>query len=156
MRIGLGALAADLVVEQTVSLLGVPSILEDDARDALAALIHAPIKDTIDATASDQWLQSDPFMRSLISMSADIQIDSTIELQAGPEVNGREEIRSLSVEHDGQKYSAGSAVVPVAASWEGTSTLGPQPVLTIEEHEFALRYGEIIRWMVDEVLGSRS
>jgi hypothetical protein len=158
---GVGTIVADLIVEQVVSLAGVPSPLEDAAREQVAAAIHEPIRDYVDARVPSDLAPDSPFLTSLAEILGDVEVESDIELTvAGSDssfLGGAETVTAMTLRRGERSVrlpvdllELGEASVPVGALIEGrvdTST-----TIDIEPHEFALRIDVLLTYAATELL----
>ncbi len=148
-----GDVVEDLVVDEAVGLLGVPSILEDEARKLLVELVDGAIRDRINDSTLASQLAEDPFYQALSELSAAVQVESTIDLEQGTspnQVTGREEFHSVSVSRDGKVYEL-DTLVPVAARWDGDFDKG---TLTIDQHSVDIAFSDVANTLISEVLGT--
>jgi len=156
----LGDVAADLLVDEIVDRANVPEQLRDKAEEAVRAAIAAKVKTLVDTGAPAPLRPDSELMKKLGVVLASTEVRSTIEL-TGPAatVRGTEELRGFTFTHEGVKKSltvdellAGAApLVTLAADWKGKEA-GPG-ALDIEAHDFELRVGKLVLWVVQNVLG---
>lgn len=148
---GPGTVVADLVVEQVVSLAGVPSFLEDEAREKVAAVLRAPIRDYVDGRVPDELVPGSALLNELEQIFASVEVDSRIEL-AGDDrdgLTGTETITALRLRHGERSILVpadairrGDASVPVAASID--ARMSTASTLALEPHDFELRIHELL------------
>jgi hypothetical protein len=155
----LGDVVADLMVEQIVSLAGVPSLLEDKASDVVRDLIGAKVKALVDTSAPAPLRPDSELMKKLAVVLASTEVTSTIELIAPSRdvVRGTEEVRSFTYGFEGRRkvLAAGDLlartvpIVTIGADWKGKVSNG---ALVVEQHDYAIRFGKMLLWVVDNVL----
>jgi len=147
-----GDAAAELLVEQVIDLVGVPSLLKDKASEVLYGLIAADVKTAIDEQAPPLLQPDSALMQALAASLAKVEVVSAIEIQKGllpGSVSGEETIVSVSFDIDETTYTLTSAdlfpeqVASIAADWSGK--VASSSTLDIDEHEFSLRYGELVK-----------
>jgi hypothetical protein len=80
----LGDVLAVLVIDRAVSVIGPPSFLEDELRDALTALAHDPIADFVDANTPDVLDPSTGALAELAEILSQVEVTSEIVLTADP------------------------------------------------------------------------
>ena len=156
----LGDVAADLLVEEIVDRANVPAQVRDKAEEAVRAAIAAKVKTLVDTSAPPALRPDSELMKKLGVVLASTEVRSTIELTGPPAtVRGTEELRGFTFTHDGLRKSltvdellAGATpLVTLAADWKGKETA--PGILEIEAHDFELRVGKLVLWVVQNVLG---
>jgi hypothetical protein len=155
-----GDVAADLLVDEIVSLSGVPDALEERATDAVHDLIADKVKATVDERAPADLRPGSPLMMKLAAVLATTEVASTITLTAGEragEVEGTEEVRSLTITVAGQRLTLDraellgeNAAVGLGADLRGQQTA--PDTLAIDEHTFGVRYGKLLLWAATRVI----
>lgn len=155
----LGVVAGELFVEETLALAGLPSAIEGEARGVLMDRIGAEIRTWVDARTPAELQAGSPFMRALAETTAQIDYESELTLAASSTaVGGVETFRRVSVDRAGTTYEAPlDAILPAApdavvaeTDFRGTASAS---ALSIDPHVVQLRYGLLIVWLTDEVLG---
>jgi hypothetical protein len=159
---GVGTIVADLVIEQVVSLAGVPSPLEDAAREKVAAVVHEPIREYVDSRVPSILVPESELLTELGAILGDVDVESDIELAVAAtddtRLTGRETLlslelrrgeRSLRLPVDG--LAIGNASVPIGANISGDITAGT--ALSIAPHSFALRFDVLLAHAATELLG---
>ena len=147
-----GDLVEDVLIEQAVGLLGVPSFLEQEAESAVRKLMNGKVSEWINQSTTAEKLMEDPFYRELAELSARIQVDSTIDLEAGigaSEMVGREQFHSIHVIRDGKAHQL-DLVLPVAATWSGVVESGS---FVVDAHAVELAWSEVVNAIASDVLG---
>ncbi len=149
----LGDLVQDLVIEEAVNALGLPFGLDDEATDLINTIVDNKIRDSINESTTAKRLLEDPFYQDLSQLSADIHVESTIDLEAGSsssQVLGREKFHSISAKRNGTLHEL-DLVLPVAALWRGSFRDG---TLDIDDHSVDIAFSSLINTMISEVLGT--
>jgi hypothetical protein len=156
----LGDVVADLLVDEIVKRAGVPSLLEDKARDVVHDLIAKKVKDAVDGNAPALLKPDSELMKKLAAVLATTEVKSTIELTEGAKgaVRGSEELRSLTFSYLGMKSSLPIGdllertvpLVTLGADLKGKETAGA--TLALESHDYALRLGKLVLWVVINVI----
>jgi hypothetical protein len=156
---GVGTVVADLIVEQVVSLAGVPSPLEDAAREKVAAVVHEPIREYVDARVPSELVPESELLTELGAILGDVEVESDIELAAGAtdtRLAGRETLLALQLRRGDRSLrlpvdvlALGDASVPVAGDIDGSAT---GTALAIESHSFALRFDVLLAYAATELL----
>lgn len=157
----LGDVVADLLVDQIVGLAGVPSAVHDQAVSVVRSLVGGTIKTLVDAAAPDALKPNSPLMMKLATVLTSTEVASTIDLYAGTpasSVRGMEELRTLKFSFQGRTGTLPVGdllertvpLVTLGADWRGTQS--GADLLVIDPHEFALRFGKMLLWIVDNVL----
>jgi len=124
-------------------------------------LVGGTIKTLVDAAAPDALKPNSPLMMKLATVLASTEVMSTIDLYAGTpagSVRGMEELRTLKFGFQGRTGTLPVGdllertvpLVTLGAEWEGTQS--GADVLVIDPHEFALRFGKMLLWIIDNVL----
>jgi hypothetical protein len=151
-----GDAVAEGLIEQIIDALGVPSLLHDRAYDTLASLFAADVAALVDAAAPTELAPTSPLVRALSASLADIDVESTITLDHGTipgSLEGTETIVALAYTHDSTVYRlAASDLAPgtsIAADWSGRAS-GLE--LSVDQHTFALRFGELVRRIAERVV----
>jgi hypothetical protein len=156
---GVGTVVADLIVEQVVSLSGVPGPLEDAAREQVAAAIHEPIRAHVDERVPDDLVPDSPFLTDLAAIFADVDVESDIELTlaGATRLGGSETITAMRLEHGERSLrlpvdvlELGQAKVPIGALVDGS--IDSDTKITMDSHEFALRIDVLLTYAATELL----
>ena len=156
---GVGGLVADIVVYQIVSAAGVPSALEEDARDAVAELIREPIRARVAAALPAELLPESGLMGDLNAILASVQVTTLLSLFQSPtDANalfGTEVIETMSISRGGSiallslpDLLEGSGAIEIAADL-AVEVTGPSAV-EISRHELQIRLGRLIEMAVEE------
>jgi hypothetical protein len=158
---GAGTVVADLIVEQVVGLAGVPGPLQDAARAQVAATIHAPIRDYVDAQVPDDLLPDSELLTELAAIFADVEVESDIALAMAsrdPErITGTETVTAMRLQHGERSLhlpvdvlELGDASLPIGAFLDGT--LDQDTTITFESHELVLRVDVLLTYAAIELL----
>lgn len=158
---GAGTLVADLIVEQVVELSGVPGPLQDAAREQVAAAIHEPIRDYVDARVPSDVAPDSELLTKLADVFADVEVESDITLLVtgsdGDRIDGAETLIAMRLRHDDRTLrlpvdvlELGDASVPVGALIDGS--IDKDTTITFETHEFALRVDLLLTYAATELL----
>jgi hypothetical protein len=155
----LGDVVADLLVEEIVKRAGVPSLLEEQAQNAVSALISSKVKALVDAGVPGPLKPDSDLMKKLGAVLATTEVKSIIDLpETSRAIRGTEELQTLTFTHQGAKTSLAVGdllnrtvpLVTLGADWKakeaGPGTLGVDP------HDYELRLGRLVLWVVDNVL----
>jgi hypothetical protein len=160
---GVGTVVADLIVEQVVSLAGVPAPLEDAARERVAAAIHEPIRAHVDAQVPSDVLPDSQLLTELAAIFADVEVESDIELTvAGSDadrIGGAETVTAMRLQHGERSLrlpvdvlELGEAKVPIGALIDGS--IDSDTKFTLDTHEFALRIDVLLTYAATELLAA--
>jgi hypothetical protein len=157
---GVGTVVADLIIEQVIGLAGVPSPLQETAREKVAAVVHEPIRDYVDSRVPRDLVPDSEFLTELSAIMANVEVESDIALDIDARdamhIEGRETIiamqlrrgeRSLRVPADALQL--GDASLPIGANFDGRIT---GAALAIDSHEFALRIDVLLAFAATELL----
>jgi hypothetical protein len=157
---GVGGVVADIMIEQAVSLAGVPSPLEDEARDLVADAVRQPIIDYVDGVVPDDVGSDSQTLATLKAILDDVDVGGTLALQASgdPDVfSGTHTITSIAVAHEATEYQvqmaellAESGAVTVAGSFTGGATGATS--ISLGSHPLELRYGTLVEIVARDVL----
>jgi hypothetical protein len=153
---GVGGVVADIMIDQVVSLAGVPGPLEDEAHDLVAEAVRQPIIDYVDSVVPDDVGSDSAVLAELKDIFDDVDVGGTLALQASGDrdvFSGTHTITSINV--SGYQASMAellveSGAVAIAGSFGGGAT-GPQHV-SIGSHSIELRYGKLVEMVARDVL----
>lgn len=157
---GVGTVVADLIIEQVVGLAGVPSPLQETARDKVAAVVHEPIRDYVDSRVPSDLAPDSELLTELSAIMADVEVESDIALandaRDTAQVEGRETIIAMqlrrgerSVRVPADVLQLGDASLPIGANFDGRIT---GAALAIDTHEFTLRVDVLLAYAATELL----
>ena len=153
-----GEIVADELIAQMVDRAGVPSLLQDEARDVVAKAVREPIRDEIDGNVPASLHPDSQLMADLAEALGALEVDSTIELATGAsdpnQLVGLEEI--VAIRADRGSYSVPIADLStvgglIAADLSGRIT--GAATATIDRHELVLRLDVLIARVASDVLG---
>jgi hypothetical protein len=156
-----GDVVADLLIGEIVSRAGVPSALASQAQDAVRSLVGNTIKAAVDAAVPASLKPGSDLMTKLATVLASTQVASTIDLYSGTParvVKGNEELLTFQFQFQGRTSTLPARdlldqtlpPVTLAADWDGTQQ--PPDTLSINPHEFELRFGKLVLWVAENVL----
>jgi hypothetical protein len=159
---GVGGAVADLLIDQLVSLSGVPGPLEDRTRDAIAAAIRQPVVDHVNGVVPDDLVTGSPLMVALAEIFGAIAVDGRLTLRASPgdpdRCSGTDEVTGLAASYQAQTVAvsmaellSGTGAVTVAGSIVGTATAAD--ALAIGQHPLEVRYGRLVAILARDLLG---
>lgn len=153
-----GDSVTDLLVEQTVSLTGVPSLLEEKAQQALDALLRAPVKSVVDPLAPPELQPGGQVYEALALSLAQVRVESALELKAGRlprSLGGVETFGAFEYTYAGTPYRLDAAALgaqgaPIVADWDGKESAAD--VLDVEPHAVELKFGELVQRIADRAV----
>jgi len=156
---GLGGVVADLMIDQIISLAGVPSALEDEARAAIAGQIRQPVVTYVNGVIPTALLTSNPTMMALDAIFSAVGVTGTLTLTAGADPDnaaGTDTITGLTVTHQATTITIAMSellggAVSVAADVRGTAT--GAATLRLGPHDLQLRFGELVKIVARDALG---
>ena len=156
---GLGGVVADLMIDRVVTLAGVPSALEGEARAAIAARIRAPIVAYVDGAIPAELLTTSPTMMALDQIFSAVAVEGNLALVAAADPDdctGTDTVTALavthqSVVHDISMTELTGGAVSVAAPFTGTAS--GAATLTLGQHELQIHFGELVAIVAREALG---
>jgi len=152
-----GDSAADLLVERTVSLIGVPSLLEGRAQQALDALLRAPVKEVVDPRVPPELRPGGSVYLALSTTLAKVDVESELELEGGVlprSLQGRETFTAFEYTFAGTPHrldasALGKQGVLAGANWSGKEATATS--LEIDPHAVELQFGTLVQLIVDQV-----
>jgi hypothetical protein len=153
-----GDAVADLLVDKIVGLSGVPSPLEDKAHELTDKAIRAHVKSAVDGNAPTELAPGGQVAQLLASSLAKVKVESTITLEEGllpGSMEGKEDVTSLTYEHEGKAYTLDAAKlagagVSIEAEWEGDE--GDGETLDVDQHPVKIRFGELVRRVAEHAV----
>lgn len=152
----LGDVVAELVVEETVSTLPVPSRLEGRATELLDARVGDAIRAHVDARTPEALAADGPLMTALGQTLLEVEVQSELTLARDATtgaVQGEETFQSFAVTRAGIRHVVTPEELLLGASlgatWEGEAREG---VLSVEPHEVTLRYDALVLWVASAAL----
>lgn len=156
---GIGGLVADLLIDQIVSLAGVPGPLEDEATDAIAGQIRQPIVDQVNAVVPAELLTSSPTMQALDAIFSAIAVEGALDLVAGTDpdfFSGTEHVTRIAATHQSTVVTVSMAElleggVEVAGSVSGSAVAAD--TLAIGQHPLQIRFGMLVAIIARDALG---
>ena len=157
----IGDVVADLLIGEIVSRSGVPSALQGQAQSVVRSLVGDKIKAAVDAAVPASLKPGSDLMTKLATVLASTQVASTIDLYSGTParvVKGDEELLTFKFQFQGRTSTLPARdlldstlpLVTLAAEWDGTHEA--PDTLTINPHEFELRFGKLVLWVAENVL----
>jgi hypothetical protein len=153
-----GDAVADLLVDQLVSLSGVPSMLEDKAHEGVSALIRDKVKAAVDGVAPPALKPGGTLCQLLAASLAGIKVESTIELDDGllpGSLKGTETLTGIEYQAKGVSFrltaadlhgTAGATIVGELSGKEDGS------LLVLDPHGFEIRFGELVNRIAGQIL----
>lgn len=147
-----GDAIADLLVDGIVGASGVPSLLEDQAHEALSDLIREDVKGAVDGYVPAELAPTGTMTQLLGEALASLTVESTLTLEEGflpGSLEGNETITNLSYAHGGVLHDIlpadllGALGATMKAEWKGDEE--DDATLEIEPHGVSLHYGELVR-----------
>jgi len=158
---GAGGLVADMMVSAIVDLAGVPSALEDDARDVVANAVRAPIRDFVNGVVPADLVPDSPLLAQLAATFSDVEVLSAYGLAPTSDPNGftgSEKVESIRLSYDGTSYDVpldllieGTGARWLSADFEGDVTA--QTSLRVAPHTIAWRTGLVVTLAGEALLG---
>ncbi|MBI5547346.1 MAG: hypothetical protein HY901_25975, partial [Deltaproteobacteria bacterium] len=153
-----GDAVADLLIEQLVSLTGVPSVLQDQAEEALDAAIRSQVRALVDENVPAELAPGGRLYEELAASLAKVNVESRIELEPGmlpKSMKGTETFASFAYQHRGATYrldaqALAEAGAPIVAEWSGKEVDGQS--LEVDPHGVALRFGALVQKIVDQAM----
>ena len=154
----LGDSVTDLLVEQTVSLLGVPSLVEDKAQLALDGAIRTHVKAVVDPFAPAELTPGGVVYDPLAMTLAQVKVHSELTLSAGKlpkSVEGTETFTGFEYTYQGTPTELDATVLgkqgaPIVAEWSGKETSATE--LDIEPHDVSVQFSELVRRVTDRII----
>jgi len=151
----LGDAAADLLLDQMASAAPVPSFLEEELKDWLGSQLREPVKAAVDAKAPKDLAPGGALTKLLGETLLSVQLDSTITLEgSSDELEGTETVTALEYVIKGQPRRITASELASGASlsavWAGEES-GPG-LLSIEPHALTLRYGDLVRRVLGDLV----
>lgn len=156
---GIGGVVADLMIDRIVMLAGVPSSLQDEAREAIAARVRAPIVMHVNGLVPEEMIATHPTMVALADLLSDIQFASTMTFAVGGDPDrftGREVITAVAVQRGDVIYPVRmgellDGAVTVEAAFAGRATGAAR--LAVDVHPIEIHYGQLVALAARDALG---
>lgn len=151
-----GDAVADLLVDQIVSLCGVPSMLEDKAHEYVGKAIRDPVKTVVDQNAPSELAPGGSVNQVLAASLVDVKAESEITLEEGllpGDMKGNESVTALEYTYQSKAYRVSAkdlAGAAITAEWEGEED--GASALEVDPHGVSIRYGELVRRIADHVV----
>jgi hypothetical protein len=153
-----GDAVADLLVEQIVSLAGVPSLLEDQAYDLVAKAIRVKVKAVVDGNVPTELAPGGTVNDVLATSLAAVRVESEIELEKGllpGSMKGSEIVNVVEYQHEGVAYRLAAqdlagAGATIDAEWSGDES--DDNTLEVDPHGVSIHYGELMRRVAGAVV----
>lgn len=156
---GIGGFVADLIIEQVVSLAGVPGPLEDEATELVAGQIRQPIVDQVNAVVPTEMLTSSPTMQALDAIFSAIAVEGSLQLVAGADPDlfgGTERVTGIAATHESTVVTV-SMTELLEGGVEVAGTVGGSAVsadvLAIGQHPLQIRFGMLVAILARDALG---
>lgn len=156
---GIGGLVADMIVQEIVSAAGVPSALEDEARDIVADVIREPIRDAVSGSLPAELLPESGLMGELNAILASVEVTALLSLFETPDdpniYSGTEVVESISLTYQASTIAIslpdlldGSGAGDIAANLTA-NVAGPSD-LDVSSHQLQIRLGRLVEMAIAE------
>jgi hypothetical protein len=150
----LGDVFTDALVLNLVS-----KIPSESAVEKVDGIIRPVIKREVDGNAPAALRPDSELMQSLAGTLASVDVMSELTLQDGgllQDLRGTERIVAFGFEHEGQSFlvtpdELADRGVAVEATWAAQAT-SDGGSLEVDAHRFELRYGQLVLWLLTNVL----
>lgn len=157
-----GDSVADLLVEQVVALIGVPSLVEDDAAKLLDAAVRPAVKAVVDPNAPKELAPGGSVHDVLALSLAQVKVESELELKTSVlpgSMKGTETFGAFEVVYEGKPYRFDAKEltalgVGVTAEWSGKEKDGD--VLEVDAHGVEIEFGQLVKKLADLALDGAS
>ncbi len=135
-------------------------IPSESAVEKVDAVVRPVIKREVDGNAPEALRPDSELMRALTATLASVEVLSELQLQDGGLTNdlrGTERIVAFGFSHDGQSFMVTpdeitqDLGVHVEASWAAQAE-GDGRSIDVENHRFELRFGDLVLWLLTNVL----
>ena len=154
-----GDVAANLIIDELVNRLGVPSLAKDRAFELLSDLGHDAIAGQVDSALPAAWQQGGAVRDSLSAVLATIFRDTSLQLNLADDavtLTGRSVVTELRIISQGE-----TLIVPLAQVFGDQVTLAADltgqalsdAVFRLDEHRYALGFSSLVRWILSDRLG---
>lgn len=149
-----GQLTAELLVEEAVELAPIPGTFEDEARDALDAVIGDFVRDAVDSNLPPELRPGGTLRDALEATLAEVDVESTLVLDGN--LRGTETIHSVSLTRNGTRHelvpSLLSQTGALQGDWDGNQR--DEDEFRVADHTLDIRYIALVRFAVDVMLGA--
>jgi hypothetical protein len=153
-----GDAVADLFVGQLVEVLGIPSLLEDQAEGVVDKAVRPAVKAVVDPYAPPELSPGGSIYKVLGATLTQVKVESelTLEKDVLPgSMKGKEIFTSFAFEHEGKTYTLDAVElsklgVDVTTEWKGKETQADQ--LQVDGHAVEIEFGELVQKMADQIV----
>ena len=151
---------AELLTSKIVSGAGVPDAVTEEAEELVLELIGDSVRGEVNSNTPDHLKTGSPLMDSLTETMGSVRVVSEVSLEEGSlldDLAGSEKIVSFEFTKGQEVHvltpellaKEGVPNFTIEAEWEGTEDGN---VLSVDEHPFELRYGNIVSWVLLNVI----
>jgi len=156
----LGGAVAEMLVSRVVGTLGVPALVEEEAREGLYALIGEPIAAAVDSGLPAELGPNGALVEALRAFLGSVATTGTLDLEEGTlpgSMKGYETLLSFSYVHEGETHVLTPAELTdgglsIEAEWAGTITSDTR--MTVDTHPYQIHYGRLVLDVALRVLGA--
>ncbi|MGC4121634.1 MAG: hypothetical protein QM765_45060 [Myxococcales bacterium] len=153
-----GDAVADLLTEQLVETLGIPSLVQDEAEALVDKAVRPAVKAVVDPNAPKELEPGGVVYQALGATLAQIKVESELTLEKGllpGSLKGKETFAAFSFEREGKTYvleakELNEVGVAITAEWKGQET--KTNALEIDAHEVEIEFGELVQKIADLVV----
>lgn len=150
-----GDAVADLLVEELVAVLGIPSLVEDKAEELLDGAVRPVVKAVVDPNAPPE-ISPGGFIYQVVGASlAKVKVTSDLTLGKGTlpgSLSGAETFNTFSFDYETKTYEFDAKElsklgVVVTAEWSGKGKDGD--VLDVDQHAVEIEFGQLVQKIAD-------
>jgi len=152
-----GDATAELVVDELAGALPAPSFVEDKVRGWLASSVGDKVRSTVDANMPKELAPGGSVTLLLGQTLAAVELDSTLRLdgERDGEVEGKETVTAVGYVINGKQHQISASKLAgadtgIEAQWSGEENDGGK--LSIDPHPVGIRYGELVRLILGDLL----
>lgn len=150
-----GDAVADLLTEQLVALLGIPSLVEDEAEGLVDKAVRPAVKTVVDPYAPAELSPGGSLYKVLGATLTQIKVESALTLEKDllpGSMKGDERFTTFSFEHEGKVYALDAKElsrlgIDITAKWKGKETKADQ--LEVDGHSVEIEFGELVQRIAD-------
>lgn len=153
-----GDLVAESLVIEAVKAAGVPGLLEDKTESLLDDAIGDEVAAYVDGRIPDEMKPGGGIYEALSAVLASVDVETELVIDTtgddSSRIEGAEQILALSFNLEETTTTALLDAVPllsIEADIEGRGR--DKDVLSVFDHEFALRYDQLVMWILENELG---
>lgn len=157
---GAGGIVGDILVDQTVGLIGVPSSLEDEAHDVVHDAIYDSIRDYVNGITPVDLHPDSQFIADLREIFGNMEVDTVLDItsDSGGDLLGSKEATAIRLvradqvlDVDFDELLMGTGLTKISAlvngSFSGSSA-------TLDPHELDIRLDTLVDMAANELLGT--